>query len=117
MSEQHEALVAELAHILHEAHIRGDYEDYARHLVESGWRKGEPENPHEQSYPRFEEELRILLNRRCAEASSNTPDFVLASYLFNCLEAFNDGVRMRDEFYGFEPPWKREEFPHGVAPA
>lgn len=34
--------VAELARVLREASIRGDYEDYARQLIKSGWRIGDP---------------------------------------------------------------------------
>lgn len=32
-------VVKELAHVLREAHIRGDYEYFAEQLVASGWRK------------------------------------------------------------------------------
>lgn len=47
----------------------------------------------------FEKELRSLLNRHCKENESNTPDFILASFLLNCLAAFNVATRRRDETY------------------
>ena len=34
------------------------------------------------------------------ETESNTPDFILAGYLDNCLEIFNLAVEARDKFYG-----------------
>jgi hypothetical protein len=51
----------------------------------------------------FEEELRALLNRHSAENRSHTPDFILAMFIFNALEAFNDSVRERDKWWGFRP--------------
>lgn len=43
-------------------------------------------------------ELRALLNRASRENESNTPDFILAGYLMNCLEAFEDATRQREGF-------------------
>jgi hypothetical protein len=51
----------------------------------------------------FEEELRELCNRHSVENRSHTPDFILAMFIFNALEAFNDAVRERDKWWGFEP--------------
>lgn len=48
----------------------------------------------------FEAELRSFLNRTCQENASNTPDFVLAEYLFSCLNAFNKAVDRREQHYG-----------------
>jgi hypothetical protein len=45
------------------------------------------------------EELQMILNQCCAENESNTPDFILAQYLFNCLSAFDSAVKARDDFY------------------
>lgn len=47
----------------------------------------------------FENELRDLINRHSLEGLSNTPDYVLASYLVKCMEAFNVGVRVRSEWH------------------
>ena len=44
----------------------------------------------------FGHELRALLNRHSLENDSNTPDIVLATYLRDCLSAFNCSVRTRE---------------------
>lgn len=44
-------------------------------------------------------EFAAVINRNSAENDSNTPDFVLAEYLVNCLESFNDGVNTRKRFW------------------
>ncbi len=36
----------------------------------------------------FKSELAQLINRHSMENRSDTPDFILADYLFRCLEAF-----------------------------
>ena len=46
------------------------------------------------------QELRALLNRLSIENESDTPDFVLSVYLFDCLNAFKKATRKRDQFYG-----------------
>ncbi len=48
----------------------------------------------------FETELTALLNRYSAENESNTPDFILASFLMSCLSAWNKSVQWREEWYG-----------------
>lgn len=48
----------------------------------------------------FREELRALLNGYSKENESDTPDTVLAQYIERCLDAFDEGVRARDRFYG-----------------
>jgi hypothetical protein len=55
---------------------------------------------------RFVEELEVLVNRYSMEVGSNTPDFVLAQYIRQCLEAFDNSVRARDKWYGF---WDRDK--------
>jgi len=35
------------------------------------------------------EKLRIFINKNSLENWSDTPDFILAEYLFNCFENFN----------------------------
>ena len=39
--------------------------------------------------PEFTKELAHLINRFSLENCSNTPDYILAEYLTNCLEAYN----------------------------
>jgi len=46
------------------------------------------------------EAVRAAINMNSAENSSNTPDFVLAKYLLNCLDAFDEATRERDRWYG-----------------
>jgi hypothetical protein len=44
----------------------------------------------------FEKELEQLINKYSMENGSDTPDYILAKYLSNCLEVFNDAVTSRD---------------------
>ncbi|MCK5611411.1 hypothetical protein KAR91_56595 [Candidatus Pacearchaeota archaeon] len=44
----------------------------------------------------FRTDLQHLINRHSLEQASDTPDFVLAEYLENCLEAFDRAVNRRD---------------------
>lgn len=48
----------------------------------------------------FEERLSHLLNEFSKENASDTPDFVLANYLEQCLTAFNLATHRREQFYG-----------------
>lgn len=48
----------------------------------------------------FEQQLKWLINKCCKENASNTPDFILAEYLDNCLDIFNDAVIRRELWYG-----------------
>ncbi len=45
-------------------------------------------------------ELTRLLNRHSAENKSDTPDFILAVYLLDCLSAFEVAVIKRETWYG-----------------
>lgn len=51
----------------------------------------------------FEKELEHLINKYCKENESNTPDWILANYLAECLKAFNVAVQQREGFYGRDP--------------
>lgn len=53
----------------------------------------------------FEDELTALVNKYSLEALSNTPDFILAYYLKDCLLAFNSVQQRRKEWFS-----AREEF-------
>jgi hypothetical protein len=44
----------------------------------------------------FEDDLRRLLNRYSEENPSNTPDYLLARFLSECLKAYNQCVFARD---------------------
>lgn len=60
----------------------------------------EPTRPGFMSGNGLERQLADVLNRCCAENTSNTPDFILASFLFSCLTAWNTSLRQRAEWYG-----------------
>lgn len=66
--------------------------------LESALRKAEGRN---------ESELRTAIqhacNCACAENDSNTPDFILAEYLIDCLKSFDKAVNRREQWYGREP--------------
>ncbi len=48
----------------------------------------------------FRQEIQHLINRRCMENGSNTPDFILAEYLQGCLDTFDKAVMAREKWYG-----------------
>lgn len=48
----------------------------------------------------FRKELEGLINKYSMENESNTPDFILADFLKNCLSAFNVAVGARSSWYG-----------------
>jgi len=56
----------------------------------------------------FHRELSSLLNRYSKENGSNTPDFLLASYLTGCLYTFNSIVNAREEWYRREKKEKKK---------
>lgn len=47
----------------------------------------------------FRKELENLINCRNLESESDTPDFILAEYLTDCLEIFDKAVSRRTEWY------------------
>ena len=49
---------------------------------------------------KFIKELETLINKYSMENDSNTPDFILAEYLSNCLRTFNSAIRIREKWYG-----------------
>lgn len=51
----------------------------------------------------FQDELRALINRFSQENGSNTPDYILATYLIACLAAFDAAVEQREGWYGRGP--------------
>lgn len=57
----------------------------------------------------FQEELSMLLNKHSQENDSNTPDFILAEYLKNCLNAFNLATNRRENWYGHIPGFIKTE--------
>ena len=51
----------------------------------------------------FRKKLEQALNSISAENGSNTPDFILAEYLEGCLDAFDQAVHQREQWYGRDP--------------
>jgi hypothetical protein len=54
----------------------------------------------------FTHELKLLVAKYKLETGSDTPDYVLAKYLVNCLKAFDGATTARDDWYATheEPP-------------
>ena len=50
----------------------------------------------------FKNELQDLINKHSKENGSDTPDFILAEYLNDCLINFNKAVLKRSEWYNPE---------------
>jgi len=48
-------------------------------------------------------EIEQTINSHSAENGSNTPDFVLAGYIMDCLSAFDRAVTAREKWYGRDP--------------
>jgi hypothetical protein len=51
----------------------------------------------------FQKELEAIINRYSMENGSNTPDFMLAEYLVECLVAYNNITKKREKWYGRGP--------------
>ena len=50
----------------------------------------------------FKKQLEKLINLYSKENDSNTPDFILARYMRDCLDAFNKATIRRDEWHSFK---------------
>ena len=53
----------------------------------------------EKKLHEFEDDLARLINSHSLENMSDTPDFILANYLTNCLRAFNESTKKRNKWY------------------
>ncbi len=51
----------------------------------------------------FRRELMLLINKYSRENFSNTPDFMLAEYLIDCLEVYEKLTQKREAWYGRTP--------------
>ena len=47
--------------------------------------------------------IQHAINCNSAENGSNTPDFMLAEFLTDCLAAFDKQVKAREKWYGRDP--------------
>lgn len=57
------------------------------------------ENP--KTHP-FEKELEELINKYSIENRSDTPDYILAEYMFTCLLAYQNAVKARDKWFSVD---------------
>jgi len=48
---------------------------------------------------KFRKELEILINKQSRENRSDTPDWILARFLDDCLIIFENATNLRSEFY------------------
>lgn len=48
----------------------------------------------------FDKQLTSLINAYSKENDSDTPDYILASYLMDCLHSFNRTIMARNQWYG-----------------
>ena len=48
----------------------------------------------------FKDELTSLINKYSLENASNTPDFIIAQYLIECLQSYNLAIMLRNKWYG-----------------
>jgi hypothetical protein len=62
---------------------------------------------------KFQKELEELINRHCQENGSNTPDFLLASYLNDCLLTWNRYTQARDKWWGVNLEIGNKHFTEG----
>lgn len=49
-------------------------------------------------YFKFEKAIEEVINRHSIENNSNTPDFILADFLTNVLQAYDDAINKRSRF-------------------
>lgn len=47
----------------------------------------------------FKDDLAAVINKHSRENLSDTPDFILADYLYWCLANFQNTLRQRSEWY------------------
>ena len=45
----------------------------------------------------FRKEVEELVNRLSIDNECNTPDFILADYLVNCLQNYHETIKLRDK--------------------
>lgn len=58
-------------------------------------------NPKEQGLT-FEKELEGLINKYSVENGSDTPDFLIAEFMSNCLIAYQQVITKRDKWFGVD---------------
>lgn len=59
----------------------------------------------------LEQKIRNAINQSSAENNSDTPDFILAKFLIDCLEAFDTASNHRERWYGVHHEPGKEPMP------
>jgi len=59
----------------------------------------------------FRTSLQHLINRESMENGSNTPDYILATYLSECLRAYDRATAERDKWYSVKLVPGASEYP------
>lgn len=49
---------------------------------------------------KFEKDLALLINNYSLENETDTPDFILAEYLKDCLDAYTRLIIKKDQWWG-----------------
>ena len=62
-------------------------------------------------------DLTRLVNCHSLENGSDTPDYILANYILDCLEVFDRIVQAREKHYGREVSAAKEEVKRDVQKA
>lgn len=65
---------------------------------------------------KLREEIQHAINRTSAENGSNTPDFILAEFLTDCLASYDKAVKAREKWYGREPKPSEIQLPAPAGP-
>lgn len=60
----------------------------------------QPDPPTTNTNPTIKKKLELLINSNSLENISNTPDWILAEFLEDCLTALNKAINKREEWYG-----------------
>lgn len=60
----------------------------------------------------FRTELTNLINQHSLENESNTPDWILAMYLTNCLAAYDEATNRRDSWWEHKH-WEKPKLDEG----
>ena len=47
----------------------------------------------------FKKELELLINKYSIENESDTPDWIIAEYMMNSLQIFNNTINQREKWY------------------
>lgn len=55
----------------------------------------------ENKYTEFSKKVEDIINSMCLESDSDTPDFILAQFLSDCLKVWNKSTKQRSEWFGY----------------